>query len=271
MENFEKEKVAFPVSKVPVMDIIGPGIKGVKQGITHAIIKEDTREILSFVSADYALVKNADILKSFREYFSGLGIATEVSCRAYRDVRFQMSFALTDYVEEIQKGDKVLPMFNILNSYNRSQRYQFSVSVWRKVCSNGLHVWVEENKIDMLHTPGLANGVAVEESLELIKSFLPAFEETLDPYYELADREYPNLEAVNQRIDEVAEAVKFPALLVEDAKEQAKIEMVTEGLSPSDWLAYNALNYQLNHNADNLLGRKANGLDKQVMNYLLNY
>jgi len=271
MKKEELDRVTFPVEKVPVMDLLGPSIKGVRKGITHAIVKQDTQEILSFVSEDYALVKNADIVSSFTEYFGGLGMDTEITFRAFRDVRFQISFALKGYMEEIENGDTVLPMFNILNSYNRSQRYQFSVSVWRKVCENGLHAWVEDASMDLLHTPGISNGIAVEESLKLIQDFLPVFEETLEPYYELADRNLHNLEGVNQRIAEVAEAINFPALLVESAQEQAQVEMVSHGFAPSDWLAYNALNYQLNHNAENLLGRKANALDKAAIGYLLNY
>jgi len=269
MKNLEE--VTFPVSKVAVMDIMGPAIKEVRKGITHAIVKDDSQEILAFVSEDYALVKNANIISAFQAFFGERGIATELNTSAFRDVRFKMSFALVDHVETIQDGDEVVPMFNILNSYNRSQRYQFSISVFRQICSNGLTVWVEDRAIDMLHTPGADNGIAVEESLKLIQDFIPAFEETLDPYYELADRTLPNIEAVNSRIIEVAEAVKFPALLVEDAQAQAAIEILNNKFAPSDWIAYNALNYQLNHNAANLLGRKADKLDRAVMDHLLNY
>ena len=265
-------EVTFPVEKVPVMDVINPSmINSVKKGITHCIIKSETREILSFCSEDYALISNQEIIESFAKYFEERDINVEMDTWAYNDVRFKMSFKLLDHVEPIQKNDRVFPIFYVLNSYNRTQKYLFGMSVLREVCSNGLTLWVNEQKLDMLHTPGAGEGIAVGESTKLINEFLPAFEETLDPYYELTEREFASIKDLNVRMGEVVENTKFPKMLMEDAQAQALSEINKHGWTPSDWLVYNSLNFQLNHNADNLLGRKADAIDHQVLNYLMNY
>lgn len=264
-------ELTFPVSKVPVLDVINPGlVKNTKPGISHCIINDLTKEILSFCSGDYALIKNADIINSFVDYFGERDIKVEMQTWAYNQVRFKVSFSLMDYMEPIQANDRVFPIFYVLNSYNRTQRYSFGMSVLREVCSNGLTLWVNETQLEMLHTPGADNGIAVEESTELINEFLPAYEETLDPYYELAERTM-DMSDMDARITEVAEEIKFPVKLIEEAKFQAAKEVIENGWDASDWLVYNALNYQLNHNAENLLGRKADNLDRRALDYLMNY
>ena len=265
-------EVTFPVEKVPVMDVINPSmIHSVKKGITHSIIKAETKEILSFCSEDYALIPNLEIIESFIKYFEERDIKVQMDTWAYNDVKFKISFKLMDYAEPIQPNDLVFPIFYILNSYNRTQRYLFGMSVLRRVCSNGLTLWINDTQLDMLHTPGAGEGIAVEESTKLINEFLPAFDETLEPYYELTERTYADIGDMNNRIEMVAEEVKFPKGLVEAAQLKAAEEVEKFDWDPSDWLVYNSLNFQLNHNADNLLGRKADTLDHRVLNYLMNY
>lgn len=264
--------LTFPVEKVEVMDLVqGSTVASTKNGITHAIVNMEKDEILSFVSEDYALIKNTDIIDAFEKFFGERDIKVEMQTWAYNDVKFKISFSLLDYIEPIQPNDLVFPQFYILNSYNRTQRYLFGMSVLRQVCGNGLTAWVQEDVINMLHTPGADDGIATKESLELIQDFLPAFEETLEPYYELVERTFLDIGDMDIRIDEVAEEVKFPVKLIEDAKFQAIAEVTKNGWEPSDWLVYNALNYQLNHNAENLLGRKSDKLDRKVLDYLMNY
>ncbi len=264
----------FDVRKVPVGDILAPGFEKVKKNVSFAIIKDfgskKDPEILSFVSPKYELITNREILESFQEMFIEKGLRTEMNYQAFNDVRFRISFTLMDFNEPIQPGDLVAPEFYVTNSYNGSQRYQFGLRVKRLVCSNGLTMWVNENKVRMLHTPGAGEGVAIEKSFKAIEEFLPAFEETLDPYYELAERKLTGNE-MRERIQEVAEETSFPVTLTDDALLQVMEDVKNLNAEPSDWLVYNALNYQLNHNTPNLLGRKADRIDHEVLDYLMNY
>lgn len=268
----ELTDLTFPVEKVAVMGLVDENlVHSTKRGITHAIKNMDTLEILAFVSGDYALIKNADIISSFEKFFTEKKIRTELQASAFNDVRFRMTFALMDYSREIQNGDSVYPIFFVQNSYNRSQKYQFGISVSRGVCANVLTAWgVDVRNLDMLHTPGAGDGIAVEESLKLIQEFLPAFEETLEPYHELAERTM-EVGSMATRIAEVVENTKFPIGLAEDANNQAITEVLKYGWEPSDWIVYNAMNFQLNHNAENLLGRKADTVDRQVLTHLMKY
>ena len=73
------------------------------------------------------------------------------------------------------------------------------------------------------------------------------------------------------RIEEVIESTSFPIGLMEDAQVRAAMEQTRHKLPSTDWLIYNALNYVINHEAETLQGRKAERIDREVLDYLYNY
>ncbi len=260
------EKLFFDVKKVPMNTLVTSGLK-FKSGITHGIVGKDT--LIHTCSADYGLMENRRVYDGFVEYFKAHKMAFKASGTNFNDARFSMDFALTDFPMEIgNREDKIFPSIRVLNSYNGTQRYSFAIRVLREVCTNGLTALVDEKAIDMLHTPQVEDGQAVEKSIALLTEFLEIYEEAAEPFIELQD--FP-VRDIPSRIEEVATAVKFPVGLTEYAIERALHEITDLKFAPTDWIVYNALNFQLNHHADNLVGRKADTLDKKVLDYLLTY
>ena len=263
------DHVLFDVEKIPVDELI-PGYDAMS-GITHAIVKTDVDKILSFRSEDYALIRNAEIIDTFSKHFEAEGIKFNVSATNYRDVRFRITFDLAQHHKRVLANDDVVMSFYINNSYNGSWKYQFGVWVKRLICSNGLTIMLADSKMNMLHTPGADEGIAVEKSIKLIEDFIPRFDDAMDPFYELADQTLENLPEVNARIDEVIEETGFPVGMAENARARAFEEVTNLKLEPSDWIVYNALNYVLNHEAETLMGRKADKIDREALDYLIAY
>jgi hypothetical protein len=260
------DELLFPVEKVKTQDLLGKDFTPVS-GINHAIVGKG--KIIHFCSEGYGLVTNQSIVDGFTQHFKANGIDYQATGMNFRDSRFQMDFAMMDYPLEMDsKGDVIYPSIRVLNSYNGYQKYQFSIRILREVCTNGLTALVEEKVIDMLHTPQVNEGVAVEKSMELLTEFLSIYDDAVEPFMTLQDF---GVKDIPTRIEEVIEATNFPQGLRDLATERAAIEQRDYDVPANDWLVYNSLNYQLNHNASNLVGRKATTIDKQVLQYLLNY
>jgi len=253
--------LTFGVEKVPLQKL---GVSlAPKSGISHAIITKN--EILSFCSGDYSLIPNKEIIDSFTQALNDGNYRFELKWRAFNRVRFQMSFVFKTRKKTVRVGDTVAPEIRVFNSYDGSVRYGFQIGVHRLICSNGLTTLESGDKINMLHTLSAGDGEAIRRSIALIDSFRGTFEENLEIYEELASyRVNPRI-----RVDEILENTHYPKNLVEIAIEQINTEAVILKAPPTDWAVYNGLNYAL-QNADNLLGRKADKLDREVLNYIYN-
>ena len=122
----------------------------------------------------------------------------------------------------------------------------------------------------MMHTPAIGEEVSFEGIMEMTSMFLAELGEHTEVYKELADQEVRNPEL---RVEEIIEETSFPTTLHEDVlyrlneeKEQLRLPEFT------DWLVYNAFNYQLNHNEElKAKESKREKMDQEVLTYLLTY
>lgn len=256
----------FPVKKVPVDGLLNTELAQAS-GITHAIITRE-KKIQAFVSEDYALITNEEIVQKFSDALTDRGLDHTMTFSAFRDARFRIDFYIPDFEKEITKGDKIGPRLFVNNSYNQTLKYGFGAGVMRLICTNGLTALVEEQMLNMLHTPAADEGLAIMKSIDMLESFMEKQEEIMEPFEELRGFKVRDLD---RRLLEVTQATDFPVFLRELAKQTAVSEMKKFNVPLTDWLVYNALNFTLNHHASNLLGRKADRLDKEVLQYLLNY
>jgi hypothetical protein len=258
------DNVLFDVKKVPLIDL---GIKNpVASGINHAILGRDDR-ILSFCSEDYQLIPNRDIVEGFSQFFTQQRIGFTPNFRSFDGCRFKMQFALDKFKINLGTKDKpdwLTPCVYVYNSYNRTLRFQFGIEVMRLVCSNGLTISETVKSLSKLHTSHSVK--VIDECFDLIASYEAHYEEIMESYEDLKMFPVKNL---SSRIKDVIDEIKFPVFLGEFAQDRAMREHIEHGLEANDWLVYNSLNYTLNHYADHLLGRKAEDLDRKVLNYLL--
>jgi len=259
----ENKELFFDVKKVPLEEI---GVKlEPKSGISHAIITD--KEVLSFCSKDYALVTNKEIYQAFAKVLEESHIAFDFSYAAYQNSRFRMQFVIKELAREVAVGDLLAPEIKVYNSYDGHIKYQFGIGIQRLVCSNGLTVLESHKELKVLHTAGADNGQAVRKSLNLLEDFQEDFLENMEIFEDL------NSFKVNpeKRVKEVIENTRFPQYLEEAILDRIQEEIQRYAYRPTDFLVYNAMNYQLQHNAGNLIGRKADQMDKEILEYILNY
>jgi len=261
----EMKHLFFEVEKVPTLDLI-EGAGTPLSNINHAIVGNG--KIINFCSENYGLVPNRRIYDEFMAFFKAQGINAKFSGKAFRNSRFELNFTLEDYPREIVKGDRIYPVVRVLNSYDGTQKYQSHVQVMREICSNGLTALVAEKVLKFLHTPQMVGSMGLEATLGSITEFLEVYDDVEETFLELT--EY-SVDSIENRIEEISEAVSFPKHLMEFAIETAQEEISKFGLPKTDWLVYNAMNFQLNHRSDNLLGRKATRLDRDILHQLINF
>ncbi len=257
----------FKVEKVPVKNLLKetPSLKSAS-GISHAIVAK--KEIVHYVSATYALMDNKVIKASFDEALKKAGLEFKFSYQAFRNTRFRMSYRLLKLQTEVEVGDAVGIELYINNSYDGSIKYSFGVGLIRLVCENGLTIMDNDKTVNRLHTPGADDGIAVEESLRLLSEVEEEWEKFIEPFQDLT---LSNVESIEARIEEVIEDTTYPVGLTDLAIERANYEHNTLGIPKTDWLIYQALSYPLIHSASNLLGRKRDRIDREVLRFLLEY
>ncbi len=264
-------EIYFPVEKIPNPELE----KGVElpSGLQYAVqvTKPDgVKRIVNYCSEIYHLVPNDTVIPLFLDTISKY-YKVETKVKISQWARFYVDFNLKDKGVIIDKGDPVFPSIRIINSYDGSIKYQYANRLWRQICSNGMGVWTGGNvSMKMMHTPAIGEEVSFEGIMEMTSMFLAELGEHTEVYKELADQRVRNPEL---RVEEIIEETSFPTTFHEDVlyrlneeKEQLRLPEIT------DWLVYNAFNYQLNHNEElKAKESKKEKMDQEVLTYLLNY
>lgn len=264
--------IFFPVKKVPVEEIM-PGYNH-PSGINHAVIitqPDGTERVVQYCSELYTLVPNQDIVAPFEQELSRY-YEVEKKVRMSRWARFYIDFILKEKGIQIgTKEDIIFPRVTLINSYDGSVKYNFMVGFFRLICSNGMMIAEGEVKrIKSMHTPKIGAETSFEAVLGMVTDFIGLVDDTAEVYHELQDQDVDDW---MNRIEEVIENTKFPQTLHEDVQHRMGLELdAHKGLEPTDWLVYNAFNYQLNHH-DDLKAKqsKKDAMDQEVLEYLLRY
>jgi len=265
--------IYFPVKKVAVEDIM-PGYDH-PSGINHAIVAtlpDGEQRVLQYCSEIYELVPNQTIIPPFEEALSK-HYKIEKEIRMDRYARFFIDFVIKEHGVDIGRGkvkDEIFPRITLINSYDGSIKYNFMAGFFRLICTNGMMVQEGEIKqIKSMHTPKIGRETSYENIMEMVSEFLGVIEDTTEVYHELEDQEVSDW---MMRIEEVTEATNFPATLQEDVMARMGLELDTAGVLPTDWIVYNAFNYQLNHNtALKAKHNKKDAMDQEVLEYLIKY
>lgn len=264
-------EIYFPVEKIPNPELA----KGVElpSGLQYAVqvTKPDgVKRTVNYCSEIYHLVPNDTVIPLFLETISKY-YKVEATAKINQWARFHIDFILKDKGVTITKGDPVFPNIRIINSYDGTIKYQYANRFWRQICSNGMGVWVGGDlHIKTMHTPAIGEEVSFEGVMEMTSKFLAELGEHTEVYKELGDHVVRNPEL---RVEEIIDETSFPTSLHEDVlfrlteeKEQLRLPEIT------DWLVYNAFNYQLNHNEElKAKESKREKMDQEVLTYLLNY
>lgn len=260
----------FPVEKVENPEIAN-GVE-LPSGLQYAVkvTKPDGGiRTVNYCSELYHLVPNEEVIPLFLDEISRY-YQVDVSYRVSGWSKFFIDFIIKDQAVEIMKRDNIYPKLRVINSYDGSVRYQYIAGIWRQICGNGMGVWDSKTRLTKMHTPAIGEEVSFSKVMELVSQFILNIDEHTEVYQELNGSEVDDPAA---RIEEVIEETKFPTSLHEDVLFRLEEEKAQLNVSQiSDWLIYNAFNYQLNHNEDlKAKENKKETMDQEVLQFLLNY
>jgi hypothetical protein len=240
-------------------------------GLSHAVLVSTAAgdRIVNYCSEDYFLVKNEEILPplitELRKFYK-----VDMKYRVYNHARFYIDLIIKDKELSMGSMDKIYGKIITVNSYDGSKRYHFEMGFWRKVCANGLMGFTGWDSVSHLHTPGITSITDFSAVMAMTAKFLEEADEHFERFRELASQPVRN---PLLRIDEILDETDFPPSLAEDVVSRLEEERKILGTGQvTDWLIYNAFNYQLNHAEDyKAKEEKKAKIDSQVFQYLLNY
>jgi hypothetical protein len=266
------ENILFPVEKVDLMDLIPEGtIPGlsVVRNCNHAIVGtvKNKPKILQFCSKGYTVLSNEVMLDNILPLLSPLG-AVETSVRSFDHRRFFITVAFKEAAFKVgAKEDLIFPAIAINNSYDGGLKFGLDLGYYRQICSNGMRVPYSPDlitKINMLHTAQLGES-----------SFQTKINDTVIPFVENGKRHAKFFSSMTKiKIDpmvvlnKVAENTRFPKRQIEAAHARVLRECDELNTDANLWLAYNGLNYVLNHGEMAMQEHKRVSLDRTILGFL---
>lgn len=269
MNQISKEvtRLFYPVKKVLAKDY-APSLT-FPSGMSHLIIApEQDNLVLTSCSEIYELITNKELIMPFYDRMKN-GHDLEVKIRNWDYASFKLDFIFKDQQMKKKKVGGLFSRVSMINSYDRSRKYQFDCGFYRLVCSNGASVPTGEVKqFKLMHTPAAGNDVALNETIKGIESFLIKAENIVDAYDPLIENKLRMAQA-EARIQELVEEKIFPTRSVDVAMNRLRLE-VNQGEELTDFLVYNAMNYALNNNPESKTSaNKIDKTDQQVLDYML--
>jgi hypothetical protein len=260
-----------PVEKVDLQELLPEYLFGKQQSFGIVVTTPKGPKLVNTCSKTYELVPNSKIIEPLFEAFEGHDLDIITSSRF--DSRFSLDIVFKDIKVSVGKGDEICGKLRMYNSYDGRLKYQFHMGFFRMICKNGMVLPAQgfedrNQSLKMRHTPSLTEYVDTARLLDMIGEFKSSSKDFIMPFKELQNQRVDNIE---ERVSEVIKATKFPSRQMEEVVSRIQIEMGELKVKhANDWLVYNGMNYQLNHNTSlNMDAAKKELIDQQVLTQLL--
>ena len=130
--------IKFPVKEVPA--VMGKGFNYNDNTGHKFIVREDTGQVLSFMTTDYKLVTNKTILSYAEPIIKKNGGVIKETKLLNGGCKSVMSWKFPNEKINIGKDDDLTPEIIIKNSYDGSVGLNILAGAFRLVCSNGMIV-----------------------------------------------------------------------------------------------------------------------------------
>lgn len=159
----DKSKVIYPVQKLPLnfQDVTlateqaQKDFQGIYTGdLGCAIVRDDTKKVITNVTSDYQLVPHEDVLNAVEAVFDinkWKYQLYDVNSGGRRGNKMYVTYHLPQYKFEVAKGDIMIPFIQCYNSYDKSLLFGAAVGLFRAVCSNGLVVKTKTQSLQLRH------------------------------------------------------------------------------------------------------------------------
>lgn len=249
MKKLDKVGFFAPVEAVDTASLLN-GTFDVRSDRSKAVVvtkPDGGKSIVNLASKTYGLHTTTELFGRLESEMEG---KIEYEAQYFHEdyKRFYADYTLKGRMTSIGslnfKGDNVAPKIRVMHSYDSWIPFTFQIGMWRQICTNGLHGYAFEQKARVKNT--------INSTPEIYRIMVDEMQTLLDSvknievvYNDMANRSVPNF---TERITEVVAATSFPARQVEAVTNRLISEHSIHNLPISDWLIYNAFNYQLNHN-----------------------
>lgn len=232
MSNDNVADVFFDVSKRSVQ-VDGNTVKD-----RYALVREDTGDVLSFVSPRYEPVSNKQVWGYFAEVAEQAGVKYEAG-KGYNIRNGQktiMEMVFPDLTIMVGKTDKMHLRGNLINGNDGMTAPRMESGFFRLVCSNGAVVGNRDTVAKYRHVKGVTGKIVsgfkdiIQNKLENVNLFVNQLADT-----KLKDRETIELLFADAKFF----SVKNRQDLVEEWERQGK--------PTSAWEIYNVYTYVITH------------------------
>ena len=250
MKTQDKKGFFAPVSLVDTASLLN-GQFDVRSDRSKAVVVEKPdggSSIVNFASSSYGLHPTSELFGRLEAEMEG---KIDFEANYYHEdfKRFYADYTLKGRTTSIGnlnfKGDNVAPKIRVMHSYDSWIPFTFQIGMWRQICTNGLHGYKFEQKARVKNTVNASPEiyrVMVDEMTTLLENV-----KNIEVVYnDMANRSIANW---TERIEAVVQGTSFPARQVEAVTQRLILEQTNHDLPITDWLIYNAFNYQLNHNS----------------------
>lgn len=249
MKSKDKQGFFAPVELVETASLLTDSYE-IRSDRSRAVVvtkPSGTKSIVNLASPSYGLHSTTDLFGRLEDQMAGkLDFEVEYSHEGYK--RFFADYTLKGRMTSIGslsfKEDKIAPKIRVMHSYDSWIPFTFSVGFWRQICSNGLHGYRFDQKARVKNTVN-ATPEIYRIMVDEMQALIDSVNQIEVVYHDMANREIANW---TERITEVINATAFPAKQLDAVTQRLMMEH-HQGLAMTDWLVYNAFNYQLNHNA----------------------
>ncbi|MYF45439.1 MAG: DUF932 domain-containing protein [Rhodobacteraceae bacterium] len=174
------EPILFPVEEVEIFMEMEHG-EYRKIPNKKALVREDTRRVLSVVNNSYNLILNKEALRLARKCCiasfpdtapNGWDVfrveAPKTGGHCHIDLYYKWEIYGYDWSFSRSSQDAYLPFVRISNSYNRTRKFSIHFGFVRWICKNGMVGWDESIEISFTHdVPGIER--IIEEKINEAK------------------------------------------------------------------------------------------------------
>jgi hypothetical protein len=163
---------------------------------------------------------------------------------------------------------ELIPLFNFQNSYDNSSYASLNGGMYRLVCENGATVPVPGLSFSyrFKHNDSDLIDLKTWEDINIkVNDFIKNFPKIETAVHKLKKRIIP-MEDLEKLMADLTTGTLFPKKAIASAIVQATIESEQMDEKMNLWLAYNGLNYVLNHDRDyKIVQHVRNGIDEKII------
>lgn len=256
------KSILFDVEKVE-SKVVSPGYETPNKN-AHSIvgyIGANRKIRLHDCGEYYNLIRNQDVIVPLVELLEKKFKDLQIRVINEENTQFDVSIAP-------RKGKaivgEILPRFQFSNSYNGVVKAHLSGGLYRTWCENGAAVPVEGKNMKYTFKHNDKNIFVLEEIEMVVESFLQTFPKLEVEIQKMKKAIIPTFE-LKKHMEEISKGTGFPVKGMTTAIERAVFESEKFDEKLSIWLAYNGLNYVLNHDRTYLIAQHVrNNMDEKL-------